>query len=223
MRKANDRKFLLFDLDGTLTNPKEGITKSVQYALKAYGIEVPDRNELLKFIGPPLRESFKKYYGFSTEDANLAVEKYREYFLEFGIYENTMYDGIDILLEKLTVSERIVILATSKPTVQAEAVLRHFNLLRYFTFISGAELDGRRSEKWEVITYALENHKAFLPGDAVMIGDREHDIIGARKTGLMSIGVTYGYGGYDELSGAGADVIVSSVEALHKFLLNHGE
>jgi phosphoglycolate phosphatase len=221
MRKASDAKLLLFDLDGTLTDPKEGITKSVQYALKTFGIDISDSNGLLKFIGPPLRESFKKYYGFSTDDANRAVEKYREYFLEFGIFENTMYDGIDYLLEELTENGKALMVATSKPTIQAEAVLRHFNLLKYFTFISGAELDGRRSEKCEVITYALEINNAFSPGCAVMIGDREHDIIGARKTGIASVGVAYGYGGFDELSRAGADDIVTSVDELRKLFLNY--
>ena len=222
MKKLCDKKYILFDLDGTLTDPKVGITKSVQYSLKAFGIDINDSNELLKFIGPPLRESYRKYFGFSAEDANLAVDKYREYFLEYGIYENVMYADIDNVLRHLYENGRTVILATSKPTVQAEKVLEHFDLSRYFSFISGAELDGRRSEKSEVIQYSLDHYHGITKDQAVMIGDREHDIIGAKKTGIASVGVTYGYGGYDELKEAGADYIVSSVDDLARLLIDRG-
>lgn len=213
-----NKRFLLFDLDGTLTDPKMGITKSVQYSLKKFGIETENLDELVKFIGPPLRESYRRYYNFSESDADLAVEKYREYFSDCGIYENIMYDGIDLMLENLNSNGRIIILATSKPHVYAEKILKHFDLYKYFAFISGAELDGKRSAKDELIRYAFEKCGIASPDTAVMTGDREHDIIGAKKTGIASVGVLYGYGSRSELSEAGADFIVSSVGELGNLL-----
>jgi len=219
MKKIN-KQYIMFDLDGTLTDPKEGITKSVQYSLKHFGITVENLDDLVNFIGPPLWDSYKKYYNFSESDANTAVQKYREYFSERGIFENVIYEGIDSLLANLKANGKIIILATSKPAVFAEKILRHFDIYKYFEFISGAELDGRRSEKQESINYAIDNCKINSLDTVVMIGDRGLDIIGAKKTGIASIGVLYGYGSYEELNNAGADFIVSSVSDLNNILID---
>ncbi len=212
-------QYLLFDLDGTLTDPKVGITKSVQYALRHHGIDVENPDELCPFIGPPLRDSFRKYYGFDEREAEDAVAKYREYFAVTGIYENTMYEGVPDMLEALKSQGRRLVLATSKPTVFADIVLLHFDLAKYFDFVSGSELDGARSEKIEVIRYALAHCPADDLKDAVMVGDREYDILGAKAVGVSSVGVLYGYGDYDELRLAGAGRIVRSVSELTEALL----
>ena len=212
-------KYILFDLDGTLTDPKLGITKSVAYALKSYGIEVDDLDSLLKFIGPPLKDSFVKYYGFSEEQGVEAVEKYREYFKPYGIYENKVYDGVENMLAKLVKCGKKVILATSKPTVFAKVILEHFKLDHYFTCVVGSELDGSRVKKGDVVAEALRQAGVTDKSQAVMIGDREHDIIGAKENGIDSISVLYGYGDRAEHEAAGAGVIVESVEELLKCLM----
>lgn len=209
-----DKDIIFFDLDGTLTDPKEGITKSVQYSLKAFDIDVQNTDELVKFIGPPLRDSYKKFYSFSEDEAEKAVEKYREYFSAHGIFENTVYDGIPALLKTLFEHKKRLAVATSKPTVYAEKILAHFKINKYFSFVAGSELDGRRSKKDEVIQYAIDHLNLSSVGSAVMVGDREHDIIGAKTLGMDSIGVLFGYGDYDELSRAGATTIVSNVKQL---------
>lgn len=211
-------KNILFDLDGTLTDPKVGITKSIQFALSEFGIIVDNADKLCAFIGPPLQESFIKFYNFNEENAKKAVSKYREYFSVKGIYENALYNGVPEMLTALKRSGKTNILATSKPAVYAEQILRYFNIYNEFSFISGSELDGRRSIKGEVIRYALEQNNITDLNSAVMVGDREHDIIGAKKTGLKSIGVLYGYGSLDELTCAGADRIAGSVDDLFKIL-----
>lgn len=212
-------EYILFDLDGTLTDPKLGITKSVAYALKSYGIQVDDLDSLLKFIGPPLQESFVKYYGFSEEQGAEAVEKYREYFKPYGIYENKVYDGVENMLTELVKCGKKVILATSKPTVFANVILEYFHLDKYFTCAVGSELDGSRVKKGEVITEALRQAGVTDKSLAVMIGDREHDILGAKENGIDSIGVLYGYGDRDEHKAAGAGMIVESVEELLQYLI----
>ena len=212
-------QYILFDLDGTLTDPKLGITKSVAYALKSYGIQVDDLDSLLKFIGPPLQESFVKYYGFSEEQGAEAVEKYREYFKPYGIYENKVYDGVENMLAELVKCGKKVILATSKPTVFANVILEYFHLDKYFTCAVGSELDGSRVKKGEVITEALRQAGVTDKSLAVMIGDREHDILGAKENGIDSIGVLYGYGDRAEHEAAGAGMIVESVEELLQYLI----
>jgi len=211
-------KYILFDLDGTLTDPKSGITKSVQYALRKFEITVDDPDSLTNFIGPPLKNSFKEFYGFDDYGAESAVTEYRKYFSEKGIYENAMFDGIDEMLKALCDAGKTIILATSKPSVYAGQILKHFNIYDYFTFVSGSELDGSRTEKYEVIKYALEQNDITDLSSVVMVGDREHDILGAKKMGVASIGVLFGYGDYAELSDAGADVIVSDVAELKSVL-----
>lgn len=215
-------QYLLFDLDGTLTEPKVGITKSVAYALKSYGIEVEDLDSLCKFIGPPLKESFMIYYGFDSDKAEEAVERYREYFRPHGIYENELYAGVDELLKGLKEVGKTLILATSKPTVFAEMILEHFGLRTFFDLVIGSELNGDRVNKDEVIACVLEQAGITDRSQAVMIGDRENDIIGAKKNGLDSIGVLYGHGSRAELEESGADHIVETVAELEKFLTNNG-
>ncbi|MEE1012032.1 MAG: HAD family hydrolase [Acutalibacteraceae bacterium] len=208
---------VLFDLDGTLTDPAIGITNSVMHALKKYDITVDDRRELYKFIGPPLHESFEKFYGFSREETLQAVEYYREYYRDKGIYENIVYDGVEMLLKNLYNSEKKIILATSKPEIFAREILRYFNLEKYFYYAAGANLDGSRTDKAEVIEYALKEGGVTDKSAAVMIGDREHDIIGANKNGLDSIGVLFGFGNREELENVGATYIAETVEELCKF------
>ncbi len=208
---------ILFDLDGTLTDPGLGITNSVMYALKKYGIEVSDRSELYKFIGPPLAESFEKYYGFSTEESYKAVDCYREYYRDRGLYENTVYDGIEDLLKELKAAGKTLIVATSKPEVFAKEVLRHFGLDKYFEYIAGGNLDGTRTVKAEVIAYALDSCGITDKENAVMVGDRMHDIVGAKTVGIDSIGVLFGYGSREELENAGADYIAEGVENIKDY------
>lgn len=212
-------KYILFDLDGTLTDPKEGITKSVAYALKHFGIEVENLDSLCKFIGPPLKDSFINYYGFDEVKAEEGVEKYREYFKPYGVYENKVYEGVDSLLQNLVERGKKVILATSKPTVFAEMILERFDLKKYFSFVAGSELDGSRVKKGSVIAYALEQAGITDKSQAVMVGDREHDIVGAKENGLDSIGVLFGYGDRAEHEKCGADIIVGSIAELFEVLM----
>lgn len=210
---------ILFDLDGTLTDPGIGITRSVNYALESFGIHTEDLNELCKFIGPPLKESFMIYYGFTEKQALAAVEKYREYFREKGIYENEMMEGIDVLLRRLADDGRQLIVATSKPKVFADIILEHFDIMKYFSLVCGSELDGTRVNKDEVIRYAIDKAGIQDLSSAVMVGDREHDVIGAGKVGMDCIGCLFGYGTRDELQAAGAALIVGTVEELGTVLL----
>lgn len=213
-----DHKFILFDLDGTLTDPGLGITNSVLYALRKYHIQVSRRSDLYKFIGPPLHESFENYYGFSKEKAKEAVEYYREYYREKGIFENSLYYGIEDLLKELQSNGKILLLATSKPEIFAKQILSHFNIAEYFSFCAGSNLDGSRTKKDEVIAYALKNSDILNLSDAVMVGDRMHDIIGAKQNHIDSVGVLYGYGSREELEQNGAESIAETVENL-KYIL----
>ncbi len=212
-------KYILFDLDGTLTDPAVGITTSVAYALKKFGIEVDDISQLNHFIGPPLLDSFMEHYGFSEEKAQMAIDHYRERFRVKGLYENVVYDGIENMLGELKNSGRKIILATSKPEPFAREILRHFGLEKYFLFAAGSNFDGTRSAKAEVIEYALESAGVADKSAAVMIGDRKHDIIGAQKAELDSIGVLFGYGSREELESAGATYIAETVEDISKLIL----
>lgn len=211
-------KYILFDLDGTLTDPAVGITQSVAYALKKFGIEVDDISSLNHFIGPPLLDSFMEHYGFSEEKARTAIDYYRERFRVKGLYENVVYDGVENMLEAMKKSGREIILATSKPEPFAKEILRHFGLDKYFLFIAGSNFDGTRTAKAEVIEYALESVGVTDKSSAVMIGDRKHDIIGAQKTGLDSIGVLFGYGSREELEAAGATYIAVTVDDITELI-----
>lgn len=204
-------KYILFDLDGTVTDPETGITLSVAHALKHFGIEVEDVSSLRKFIGPPLHDSFIDFYGFSREKAMEAVDKYRERFSVTGIFENEPYEGIHQLLAELKEAGYTLAIASSKPEVFTKRIIEHFELAPYFTEVCGSELDGSRTDKAEVITYALEKLGSPTVENVVMVGDRKHDILGAKKNGLTSIGVLYGFGDEAELRGAGADHIAATV------------
>ena len=212
-------EYILFDLDGTLTDPAVGITKSVAYALKKFGIEVDDITQLNHFIGPPLLDSFMEYYGFDKEKAQTAIDYYRERFRVKGLYENAVYDGVREMLQKLKNSGKNLILATSKPEPFAKEILHHFGLEKYFVYAAGSNFDGTRTAKAEVIEYALERAGITDKSAAIMVGDRKHDIIGATKTELDSIGVLYGYGSREELEAAGATYIAETVEDLTKLIL----
>lgn len=213
------KKYILFDLDGTLTDPMLGITKSVQYALNKFGIEIEDLNQLCKFIGPPLKDSFMEFYNFTEEDASKAITYFREYFSTKGLYENEVFDNIEDMLISLKEQNKSLIIATSKPTVFAEKILEHFNLKKYFDFISGSNLDNTRTKKADVIKYALDENGLTDISEIIMIGDREHDVIGAKSLGIECIGILHGYGSYDELSDSGAEYIVKDVNELHSLLL----
>lgn len=217
-------KYLLFDLDGTLTDPKEGITTSVQYALKAYGIEEPDLDKLTPFIGPPLRESFMKFYGFHEAQAEDAVAKYREWFAPTGIFQNEIYPGTEEMLREMKDAGMILAVASSKPQVFVEKILHHFSIYDYFQVIVGSELDGTRDSKEEVVEEALRqlqegNGAPLAKEKTVMVGDRKFDIIGGREHGLVTVGVSFGYAKEGELEEAGADYIVDTVEELRRLLM----
>lgn len=217
--KINNYDVILFDLDGTLTDPGLGIINSVQYALKHFGIIEKDRESLKKFIGPPLRESFMVYYAFDEVQAVHAIEKYREYFRDKGIYENAVYPLIPELLEELYDGGKKMILATSKPTEFAVRILDHFGLAKYIHFTAGSNMDGSRTIKGEVIAYAINQCQLKISPNIVMVGDRKHDLIGARETGIDSIGVLYGYGSRDELENEQPTNLARSVEELRLLLL----
>lgn len=215
---------ILFDLDGTLTDPKEGITKSVCYALNHYGIQVEDLDSLCPFIGPPLTDSYKKFYGFSNEQAWEGVLIYREYFSRQGWYENKEYPGIREMLQALKDAGKTLLVATSKPEEFAVKILEHFKLAEYFDFIGGANLDETRCRKGDVIRYVLESSGLGLQKETVdntvMVGDREHDVLGARECGMECVGVLYGYGSRQEMEDCRAAHVVETVSELEQFLLS---
>ncbi len=212
-------KYILFDLDGTLTDSGPGIMNSVIYALERFNIKVADRNTLRPFIGPPLTDSFQRFMGSSREEAEKAVAYYREYYTDKGMFENTVYDGVPRLLETLLKQDMHLILTTSKPEVYAKQIMEHFDLARYFEMIAGSCLDGTRVKKAEVIRYALENRAITDLSKTIIVGDREHDVMGAKATGISSLGVLYGYGDREELEHAGADYIAETVADIGKILL----
>ncbi|MEG0564942.1 MAG: HAD family hydrolase [Hungatella sp.] len=205
-------------MDGTLTDPIIGITQSVQYALHAYGIEVEDLRELCPFIGPPLKDSFIEFYQFSETQASEAIQKYREYFAVTGLYENLEYPGIKEMLSHLRAAGKILLVATSKPELFARQILEHFQLDPYFEDIGGSNMDETRVKKADVIAYLLEKNHITDPTRVVMVGDRKHDILGAKALGIDSVGVLYGYGDRAELELAGADHIVATVAELEALL-----
>ncbi len=220
------KQYLLFDLDGTLTDPKVGITTCVQYALAHFGIQEPDLDKLEPFIGPPLKDSFMEFYRMDEAKALEAVEKYRERFRDTGIFENKVYAGIPEMLQVLQARGLKLAVASSKPTVFVERILEHFGIRKYFAVVVGSELDGTRSEKDQVVEEALRQlfgGKPVEKDQVYMIGDRRFDVEGARAQGIESVGVTYGYGSMEELKEARADYIVRSVEELRKFLLRGTE
>ena len=213
---------ILFDLDGTLTDPKEGITKCVQYGMRALGYDEPDLDRLEVFIGPPLHEMFMEYCSFTPSQADRAVEKYRERFRDRGMFENRLYGGIPELLSALRERGLRLGVATSKPWVFAEPILSHFGIREYFEIVTGSELSGERVKKSDVIEEAV---RRFGVGkdQVLMVGDRKHDIFGAREAGVKSLGVLYGYGSREELLSAGAARLAGSVEELSRMLLSEAK
>ncbi|MBQ2119508.1 MAG: HAD family hydrolase [Peptococcaceae bacterium] len=212
--------YLLFDLDGTLTNPQEGITKCVQHALRAFGIEEPDLEKLIPFIGPPLIQSFMEFYNMSEEDARKAVAVYRERFSTVGLFENFPYPGIADMLAELKAQGKILAVASSKPTIYVRRILEKFELAPYFDVIEGSNLDGTRVDKKEVIAEVLSQLDNPSADDLLMIGDRKFDVIGARETGFGCVGVRFGFAAPDELEQSGAVYIADTVHDLHRYLLN---
>lgn len=216
-------KYVLFDLDGTITDPKEGITKSVQYALKKFGINVENLDSLCPFIGPPLSSSFEEFYGFSHEKAMEAVAEYRVYYKDRGIFECKLYDGIKELLEKLHTMGVRVVLATSKPEKFAVQLLEHFDILKYFDVVAGSDMRGERAEKADVIRYAVSRLENFDSSKAVMIGDRKFDYIGAEKFDIPCILIGYGYGEMKELEACEPFAIKKTVAELTECLMELAE
>lgn len=214
------KRYVLFDLDGTLTDSSIGIANSVVYMLKYFGIEVDNRESLRAWMGPPLVDSMQLYYGFDRKKALQGVEKYREYFNEKGMYENLVYSGIIKMLSGLKEKGYGIYMATSKPETAARRIAEYFDFAGYFDYIGGASDDDSRTKKGDVIRYVLETAGITEKDAAVMVGDREHDVIGAKENGLETIGVLYGYGSRGELEDAGAEWIVESVEALELFLFD---
>lgn len=203
--------YYFFDLDGTLTNPALGITNSFKYAFKELGIEIPSYEKLCTFIGPPLLTTFKTYCGFNDEEAGIGVKKYREYFAQRGLFENQVIEGIPQLLEELKKRGKHLLVATSKPEEYSVRILEHFDLAKYFDHICGSNMDETRSKKAEVIEYALESAGKPDKSKVIMIGDREHDIFGAKENGIKSCGVLFGFGSRQEFQSAAADFIVEKV------------
>ncbi|MGN4289574.1 HAD family hydrolase [Bacillus cereus group sp. MYBK87-2] len=211
----------LFDLDGTLTDPKEGIVNSVLYALKKVGIEELHISELDSFIGPPIQQSFVERYNMNEGEVERAVFYFREYLKQRGLLENNIYEGIPILLKQLKDTGNRLFIATSKPTIFAEQVIEHFQLTNYFEDIIGSNLDGMRIKKEEIIAHILQTNEELNKEEIVMIGDRKHDIIGANQNGIASIGVLYGYGSETELTEVGATHIAIDVKELHHLCLEN--
>ncbi len=209
---------ILFDLDGTLTDPGEGITRAVRYALEKCGCRAPEKEALYSFIGPPLMESFERFCGFTGPQAQTAVNYYREYYKDQGIFENVPYPGVAELLRLLQSRGKNLLVATSKPEVFAIRILDHFGLSGHFSFVAGSNLDGSRVKKAEVIEHALALGGIADRKSTLMIGDREHDILGAKTAEIDVLGVLYGYGSREELIRAGAVNLAETVEAIADFI-----
>lgn len=210
---------ILFDLDGTLTDSAEGITKCVAHALKDFGIEVQDLSQLRSFVGPPLEHSFAEEYGLSPEQIRQAIARFRERFSTIGKFENRPYDGIIGMLQTLKANGKKLYVATSKPMHFAIEILEHFEMAEYFEDIIGAELNGNRTHKDEVIAYVLQKHDLIGREDVIMIGDRKYDILGARENHIPAIGVLYGYGNFAELKEAGAEYIAEDIHELTRHII----
>lgn len=211
---------LFFDLDGTLTDSEPGIINSVRHALRVFGLD-REPETLRSFIGPPLYTSFREVIGLNDAEAHRAIQLYRSYFAEKGIYENALYPGISTLLYKLKGLKKRLVVATSKPEVFARRIITHFDLDACFDAVCGADLEGTRSSKQDVIRYALETcgiHKTTSTSDVIMVGDRSYDIMGAHDNGLEAIAVLYGYGSREELEKAGAVHFAASVHELGEML-----
>lgn len=212
-------KYIFFDLDGTLSDSAPGIIDSVVYALDKLGIKEKDRASLTKFIGPPLAESFPKYYDLDSDSTDRAVEYFREYYREAGILGNEMYSGIAEMLETLLSAGKRLAVATSKPEPDARIILERYGISDQFDYIGGSLFDKSRIHKYEVIDYVIEALKLSEPETILMVGDRAHDVNGAKKCGLDCMGVLYGYGSRNELESAGAKYIAAEVSDISNIIL----
>lgn len=211
-------KYVFFDLDGTVTDPVLGITNSILYALEKMGRELPPRESLYCFIGPPLMVGFQEFMGMTNEDAAQAVRLYREYYSVTGLLENEPYAGIEELLKELCENGYKLCVATSKPETFAVRIFEHFDLAKYFTHICGASLDDSRNTKTAVLEYLMQKLGDCDGSNTVMVGDRHHDIDGARNVDIPSIGVLWGYGTEDELRESGADHIAANMNELAEII-----
>lgn len=211
-------RHLLFDLDGTLADPSEGITKCIAYALEYFGIKTENLDSLKSWIGPPIKDSLMEIYHFDEAKADLGVEKYRERYTDIGIYENRLYDGVPELLFRLKESGYHIALATSKPTVFAQRIVEHFKIDPYFDFVGGAGLDDSRPTKGHVIQHVIEETK-LIPSQSLMIGDRKYDIIGGKGAQMDTVGLLHGFGHREELQNAGATYIFEGLTELEEHLL----
>ncbi len=209
---------VFFDLDGTLTDPAEGILNAVRYALREMNKPLPREEIMTEFIGPPLFDGFRRLAGLSEEEALTAVNTFRVYFSETGIFENRLFDGIPALLSALRAKGIRVGLATSKPEIFARRILAHFGIDSYFSSVTGIPLGDERSEKKEVILRAMKKEGILDPKNAVMIGDRRYDIEAAHAVGLCAIGVLFGFGSEEELRAAGADALALDISSLASLL-----
>ena len=213
------RDIIFFDLDGTLTDPALGITNSILHALEKMERDLPPRESLYRFIGPPLVPAFQEFLGMTEEEANRALTLYREYFSVTGLFENTPYDGVENALAQLKNAGCTLVLATSKPEKFAVRILEHFGLAQYFTKICGASMDEKRNTKDAVIGYALDQLGNPDISRVVMVGDRHHDVQGAAVFGIPTLGVLWGYGSRDELNDAGAGTVVADMSEMVQVLL----
>lgn len=213
-------QWILFDLDGTLTDPAIGITGAVQYALEKFGIQEEDRRRLYPFIGPILTESFQKYYNFTLEQSKEAAAYFREYYERQGKFENVVYNGIPAMLEELKGAGKELFVATLKGTNFAREIMDYFGLTKYFVGIEGQEVDGNSTPKSQIILQILKKYGVEDLNRTVMVGDRGQDIIAAREAGILDIGVLYGYGDQEELEAVGAKRIISGVKELWEELLH---
>lgn len=204
-------EYVFFDLDGTLTDSGEGIINAAVYALEKYNIEVNDRSELRKFIGPPLQDSFSTNYGFSEDEIEDVIKTFREYYSEKGIFENTIYENIQTVLFELKNRGKKLVVATSKPEVFTKKVLDHFNISSYFDYVSGATLNNEKIQKVDIIRDAICKLGITDKSKVVMIGDRKLDVLGAKENGIDSIGVLWGYGDLLELEKVGPTYIAEKV------------
>jgi len=212
---ANQYEFILFDLDGTLTDAGPGILNCIEHALSDQGIEYPERAAMRSFLGPPLAVTFREHFNMSDSQIAQAIDKYRERYHDVGMFENSVYDGVPELLQSLQASGIRMVTATSKPEYSATRILQHFELDQYFEFIGASSLDGSRDSKASVIKHTLATTGAHPTKDSmIMVGDRHHDVDGAREHGINTIGVLWGYGDHDELTGAGATEIVRTPQEL---------
>jgi len=211
-------KTIFFDLDGTITDSAPGIMNSIKYALEKNHLPMLSEEQLRSFIGPPLRGQFCKVCGLADEESARMVEDYREYYRDKGIFGNNVYDGVIEMLEKLRKKGFRLAIATSKPEKYAKIIIDHFHLTQYFACVAGMEMDGGRGTKAQVITYALEKNDITDKSKVLMIGDREHDVIGAHENGLDCLSILYGFGSRKEFEEAGADYIRENVEDILQFV-----